>query len=218
MTVSRCRYALDEKIFQEFNDVGFPAAKVLEGIHAAREAGFEHVKVNTVVKRGINENQIVPLLEHFAGTGVIVRFIEYMDAGTSNGWRMNDVVPTSEVIRIVSERFKVTPLTPNYQSETAQRWRYGEGDDEFGCISSVTRPFCRNCSRARLSIEGAVYLCLFADRGFDIRTMLRGGASDEEIAEALGRIWTNRSNHYSELRMNGMPLPVKKVEMSYIGG
>ena len=210
--------ALDEKIFQEFNDVGFPAAKVLEGIHAAREAGFEHVKVNTVVKRGINENQIVPLLEHFAGTGVIVRFIEYMDAGTSNGWRMNDVVPTSEVIRIVSERFKVTPLTPNYQSETAQRWRYGEGDDEFGCISSVTRPFCRNCSRARLSIEGAVYLCLFADRGFDIRTMLRGGASDEEIAEALGRIWTNRSNHYSELRMNGMPLPVKKVEMSYIGG
>ncbi len=210
--------ALDEGIFQSFNDVGFPAARVLEGIRAAQDAGFKKIKVNTVVKRGVNENQIVPLLEHFAGTGVIVRFIEYMDAGTSNGWKMDEVVPTSEVIRIVQQRFSVRPLTPNYLSETAQRWAYGENGDEFGCISSVTRPFCRNCSRARLSIEGGVFLCLFADRGFDLKTLLRGGASDEEIAEALGRIWSGRADHYSELRQSGMPLSGHRLEMSYIGG
>ncbi|MCI5851310.1 MAG: GTP 3',8-cyclase MoaA [Sutterellaceae bacterium] len=210
--------AMDERIFQSFNDVGFPVAKVLEGIRAAQEAGFTKIKVNTVVKRGVNEGEIIPLLEHFKGTGIIVRFIEYMDAGSSNGWKMDQVVPTSEVLRIAGSRYKLRPLTPNYASETAQRWQYGEDGDEFGCISSVTRPFCRNCSRARLSIEGAVYLCLFAERGFDIRTMLRGGASDEEITEALGRIWSGRTDHYSELRQNGMPLPARKVEMSYIGG
>ena len=210
--------AISEEIFQRFNDVGFPAARVLDGIRAARDAGFRRIKVNTVVQKGVNEGEILPLLDHFRGTGVIVRFIEYMDAGTSNGWRMEQVMPSRDIVSIVRTRYPVTALTPNYASETAQRWKYGDGDDEFGCISSVTRPFCRDCSRIRLSIEGALYLCLFAGNGYDLRTLLRGGASDTEIDEAIGRIWTARDNRYSELRQTGAPLPRDKVEMSYIGG
>lgn len=209
--------AIDEAIFQGFNDVGFPASRVLASIEAAQAAGIQ-VKVNTVVKRGVNEGEILPILEHFRGTGVIPRFIEYMDVGTANGWRMTDVVPAAEIIAKVNERWPVEPLDANYPGETARRWRFKDGGGEFGCIASVTQAFCRECSRARLSMEGRLFLCLFATEGFDLRTMLRGGATDEEIDEALGRIWTAREDHYSELRSMGLAPDRPKVEMNYIGG
>lgn len=210
--------AIDEAIFQAFNDVGFPVAKVLDGIDAAIEAGFTGTKVNTVVKKGVNEDQTVPLLEHFQGTGISVRFIEYMDAGSSNGWRMDDVVTAGQILERVKSRFEVVPLAPRHPSDTAKRWRYGPGDDVFGCICSVSMPFCRHCTRLRLALNGTAYLCLFAENGVDLRTLFRGGASDTEIDEAVGRIWSARENRYSELRQSGIPLPRKKVEMSYIGG
>ena len=210
--------ALDEEVFQAINDVGFPAAKVLDGIEAAQEAGFTGTKVNTVVKKGLNEHQIVPLLERFQGSGISVRFIEYMDAGNSNGWRMDDVVSAEQILGIVRKRFDIAPLPPRDPSETARRWRYGKGDDVFGCICSVSMPFCRSCTRLRLSLNGCAYLCLFAESGVDLRTLFRGGASDAEIDEAVGRIWSARGNRYSELRGSGEPLPRSKVEMSYIGG
>lgn len=209
--------AMDETIFQSFNDVGFPAAKVLEAIDAAIEAGLK-VKVNTVVKRGVNEEEILKICERFRNTGVIPRFIEYMDVGSSNGWRMTDVVPSAEVVERIRSRYDVEPINPNYIGETATRWRYVDGSGEFGCISSVTRAFCRDCSRARISMEGRLYLCLFATEGYDLRTLLRGGATDFEIEEALGRIWSARENRYSELRALGLTPDRPKIEMSYIGG
>lgn len=209
--------AIDEAIFQGFNDVGFPAAKVLEGIEAALAEGFS-VKVNTVVKRGVNEAETVRIAERFRGTGVIPRFIEYMDAGTANGWRMTDVVPSRETLERIAEHWDVEPIDPNYPGETAERWRYSDGSGEFGLISSVTQPFCRECSRARLSMDGRLYLCLFADRGYDLRTMLRGGATEHELEEALGRIWNSRGDHYSELRSMGISPERQRIEMSYIGG
>ena len=208
---------MDEAIFQGFNDVGFPAAKVLEGIEYAAKLGFK-VKVNTVVKRGVNEGEILKICERFRDTGIIPRFIEYMDVGTANGWRMTDVVPSAEVVRIISEKWDVEPIGANYPGETASRWRYADGAGEFGCISSVTQAFCGECSRARLSMDGRLYLCLFATEGYDIRTMLRGGATDREIEEALGRIWAKRGDHYSELRSLGLAPERAKIEMSYIGG
>ncbi|MCI6529732.1 MAG: GTP 3',8-cyclase MoaA [Mesosutterella sp.] len=210
--------ALDEEIFQSLNDVGFPAAKVLDGIRAALEAGFENTKVNTVVKRGVNESQIIPLLEHFEGSGVSVRFIEYMDTGNSNGWRMNDVVTAAQILSIVRSRYDIEPVAPKNPSETATRWRYGRSGSEFGCICSVSAPFCRSCSRLRVSLDGTAYLCLFAESGVDLRTMMRAGGTDEELAQALGRIWSARDNHYSELRQSGPAQTGKRVEMSYIGG
>lgn len=209
--------ALDEAIFQGFNDVGFPAKRVLAGIDAALEAGIS-VKVNTVVKRGVNEGEIIPILEHFRHTGVIARFIEYMDVGTTNGWRMTDVVPASEIIAMVHKRWPIEPLEANYLGETARRWRFVDGGGEFGCIASVTQAFCRSCSRARLSMEGRLFLCLFATEGFDLRTMLRGGATDHEIDEAVARIWSARDNRYSELRSMGIAPDRPKIEMNYIGG
>ena len=209
--------AIDEAIFQGFNDVGFPAAKVLEAIDFACEQGFR-VKVNTVVKRGVNEHEIVRIAERFRNTGVIPRFIEYMDVGTANGWRMTDVVPSAEVVRRIAEHWDVEPIGANYLGETASRWRYKDGAGEFGCISSVTQAFCRDCSRARLSMDGRLFLCLFANQGYDLRTMLRGGATDEEIELALGRIWRQRDDHYSELRSLGLATDRPKVEMSFIGG
>ena len=209
--------AMDETIFQSFNDVGFPAAKVLEAIDAAIEAGLK-VKVNTVVKRGVNEEEILKICERFRNTSVIPRFIEYMDVGSSNGWRMTDVVPSAEVVERIRSRYDVEPINPNYIGETATRWRYADGSGEFGCISSVTRAFCRDCSRARISMEGRLYLCLFATEGYDLRTLLRGGATDFEIEEALGRIWSARENRYSELRALGLTPDRPKIEMSYIGG
>ena len=181
--------ALDEGIFQGFNDVGFPAAKVLDNIRLAADMGFR-VKINTVVKRGVNESEIVRICEHYRHTGIIPRFIEYMDVGTSNGWRMTDVVPSAEVVGMIRAKWPVEPVGANYPGETASRWRYLDGAGEFGCISSVTQAFCGECSRARLSMDGRLYLCLFATEGYDIRTMLRGGATDFEIEQALGRIWS----------------------------
>ena len=209
--------ALDEGIFQGFNDVGFPAAKVLDNIRLAADMGFR-VKINTVVKRGVNESEIVRICEHFRYTGIIPRFIEYMDVGTSNGWRMTDVVPSAEVVGMIRAKWPVEPVGANYPGETASRWRYLDGAGEFGCISSVTQAFCGECSRARLSMDGRLYLCLFATEGYDIRTMLRGGATDFEIEQALGRIWSARDNHYSELRSLGLAPERAKIEMSYIGG
>ena len=175
--------ALSEPLFQSINDVGFPAAKVLEGIDAARAAGLS-VKVNTVVKRGMNEGEVLPLCEHFRNTGIVLRFIEYMDAGTANGWRMDEVVPSSELVQKISAKWPLKPVDACYRGEVASRWAYADGAGEVGFISSVTQAFCRDCTRARLSVEGGLFLCLFADRGYDIRTMLRGGATDEEILEA----------------------------------
>ena len=197
--------------------MGFPAAKVLDNIRLAADTGFR-VKINTVVKRGVNESEIVRICEHFRHTGIIPRFIEYMDVGTSNGWRMTDVVPSAEVVGMIRAKWPVEPVGANYPGETASRWRYLDGAGEFGCISSVTQAFCGECSRARLSMDGRLYLCLFATEGYDIRTMLRGGATDFEIEQALGRIWSARDNHYSELRSLGLAPERAKIEMSYIGG
>ena len=209
--------ALDEKLFQSINDVGFPASKVLEGIEAAAAAGIA-VKVNTVLKRGMNEKEIIPLAEKFRGTGIILRFIEYMDAGTANGWRMDDVISSAEAVEIIRRVHPIEPLEANYRGETASRWRYVDGAGEIGFISSVTNAFCRDCTRVRLSVEGSLVMCLFADRGYDLRTMLRGGATDEEIALAIARLWTARTDHYSEIRLSQTNRPRAKVEMQYIGG
>lgn len=209
--------AINEAIFQGFNDVGYPAAKVLAAIDAALDAGLP-VKVNTVVKRGVNEEEAVRICERFRSTPVVPRFIEYMDVGTANGWRMTDVVPSHELLQRIAEHWPVEPVGAHYPGETATRWRYLDGQGEFGLISSVTQAFCRSCSRVRLSMEGRLYLCLFASVGFDLRTMLRGGCTDAELEEALGRIWTARENRYSELRSLGIAPDRPKIEMNYIGG
>ena len=208
--------ALNEELFQAINDVGFAAADVIKGIEAAQAAGLS-VKVNTVVKRRMNEGEILPLAEHFRNTGVTLRFIEYMDAGTANGWRMDDVVPTSEIVKTIGDVWPMLPSKASYRGEVADRWHYLDGAGEVGFISSVTQAFCRDCTRARLSVEGGLFLCLFADRGYDIRTMLRGGASVEEIEEAVARIWTARDNHYSEIRSEAT-VKRDRIEMQYIGG
>ncbi len=209
--------ALDEALFQSINDVGFPAAKVLEGIEAARDAGLS-VKVNTVLKRGMNEGEILPLAAHFRNTGIVLRFIEYMDAGTANGWRMDDVVSSAEAAAVINRVYPIEPVEPNYRGETARRWRYLDGAGEIGFISSVTQAFCRDCSRVRLSVEGSLVMCLFADRGYDLRTMLRGGATDEEISLAIARLWCARDDHYSEIRLSQTAPRRARVEMQYIGG
>jgi cyclic pyranopterin phosphate synthase len=213
--------ALDDGIFRAMNDADFPVAKVLEGIDAAAEAGLGPVKINMVVKRGINEHEILPMARHFKGSGHILRFIEYMDVGHTNGWRMDDVVPSAEVLRIVGGALPLAPLDPNYVGEVAERWRYtdagNENAGEIGVISSVTQAFCRDCTRARLSTEGKLYTCLFATQGFDLRALLRDGSSDERISDAIAAIWLQRADRYSEIRSeHTSALP--KIEMSYIGG
>jgi cyclic pyranopterin phosphate synthase len=211
--------ALDDTVFRRMNDVDFPVASVLAGIEAAHKVGLGPIKVNMVVKRGTNEHQIVPLAEHFRGTGVVLRFIEYMDVGTSNGWRMDDVVPSAELFERLNAAHALEPLEPNAVGETAERWRYCDGAGEVGFISSVTRAFCRDCNRARLSTEGQLYLCLFASHGHDLRALVRGGASDEQIASAIGAIWHQREDRYSELRgAASAPTGERRVEMHYIGG
>lgn len=212
---------MDDAIFRRMNDVDFPVADVLEGIEIARQVGLGPIKVNMVVKRGTNDREIVPMARHFHGSDIIVRFIEFMDVGTSNGWRMDEVLPSSEVIERIHAELPLVALEPNYPGETAQRWRYADGGGEIGVISSVTRAFCSTCTRARLSTEGKLYLCLFADSGFDLRTLLRDGHSDEEITAAIGHIWHQRTDRYSAQRASGAgpaSAPRDKVEMSYIGG
>jgi GTP 3',8-cyclase len=209
--------SLDDATFRAMNDVDFPVARVLAGIDAALAAGLDPVKVNVVVKRGANEDGVVPMARAFRGTGVVVRFIEYMDVGHTNGWRLDDVVPAAEVVAAIDDEYPLEPVEPGYRGEVASRWRYRDGSGEVGVISSVTQPFCRDCTRARLSADGRLYTCLFAVRGHDLRGLLRGGASDEELTAALRGIWGARTDHYSELR-SAETAGLEKVEMSYIGG
>src|SRR5213083_669250 len=206
--------SVDDATFRALNDVDFPVDRVLEGIDAAAAAGLR-VKVNAVVKRGANDDGIVALAERFRGTGHVLRFIEYMDVGHSNGWRLDDVVPAEEIVRRIDEVWPLETLEPARADETARRWRYRDGAGEIGVIASVTQPFCGDCSRARLSAEGRLYTCLFGVRGHDLRALVRGGASDEDLGEAVGAIWARRTDRYSEIRSaNTVDLP--KVEMSYI--
>jgi cyclic pyranopterin phosphate synthase len=199
------------------NDVDFPVAKVLEGIDAAADAGLAPLKINMVVKRGMNEASIVPLARRFKGTGHIVRFIEFMDVGATNGWRMDDVVPASEIVARIGEELPLVEADPNYRGEVAERWAYADGSGEVGVIASVTQAFCRDCTRARLSTEGRLFTCLFANEGFDLREVIRGGGDDEALKRAVAAIWRQRDDRYSEIR-TGNTTGRPKVEMSYIGG
>lgn len=209
--------ALDDPTFMRMNDVGFPAARVLDGIAAAEAAGLGPIKINAVIRRGINEHAVLQLAEHFRGTGTSVRFIEYMDVGHSNGWRLDEVVPAEEIVAAIDARWPLEPVDPGYRGEVAQRWRYRDGAGEIGVVSSVTQPFCGDCTRARLSADGSLYTCLFATAGHDLRPVLRSAATDAELTDALRAIWSGRSDRYSELRtLDTVELP--KVEMSFIGG
>jgi cyclic pyranopterin phosphate synthase len=208
--------SVDDEAFRALNDVDFPVQKVLEGIDAAAAAGLR-VKVNAVVKRGANDDGLVALAEQFRGTGHTLRFIEYMDVGNTNGWRLDDVVSSDEIVATIGAVHPLEPVAPDRPDETARRWRYRDGAGEIGVIASVTKPFCGGCSRARLSAEGRLHTCLFAQKGHDLRAPLRLGASDEELAGLLRGIWTRRSDRYSELR-TAETSALPKVEMSYIGG
>jgi cyclic pyranopterin phosphate synthase len=210
--------AMDDSTFRAMNDVDFPVDRVLEGIEAARTAGLP-VKVNCVVKRGVNEDQIVPMARYFRETGDTLRFIEYMDVGATNGWRMDDVVPATEIVATVNAAFPVQPADAQYRGEVAKRWQYADGKGEVGIIASVTQPFCSDCTRSRISAEGKLYTCLFAVRGHDLRALIRSGATDEEISVRLAEIWKVRGDRYSELRSEATNLDdTPRVEMSYIGG
>jgi len=209
--------SLDDAVFKAMNDVDFPVAKVLAGIAAAAAVGLAPIKINMVVKRGMNEHSIVPMARHFKGTGHILRFIEYMDVGHTNGWRLDDVVSAAEIISTLDAELPLEPVAPNYHGEVAKRWRYRDGSGEIGVIASVTQAFCRDCTRARLSPEGLLYTCLFGLSGFDLRARVRGGASDEELTRAIGRVWQVRGDRYSEIR-SAATVHLPKVEMSHIGG
>jgi len=199
------------------SDTKVPVRHVLDGIAAAQDAGFSGIKVNCVVRRGVNEDQILPLARYGRERGLIVRFIEFMDVGTTNGWRMEEVVPSRDVLARIAGEFPLEPLEPGYAGEVAQRWRYGDGEGEIGVISSVSQPFCRTCTRARLSAIGELYTCLFAASGTDVRRWLRDGTDDEELRARLAAVWSGRSDRYSELRTE-QTASARKVEMSYIGG
>ncbi len=209
--------ALDDAIFRRMNDVDFPVARVLDGIDAAAAAGLAPIKINMVVKRGTNDGEILSMARHFRGSGHILRFIEYMDVGSSNRWRMDEVVPAAEIVRRIGAVFPIEPVAPGYAGEVAERWRYCDGTGEIGVIASVTQAFCASCTRIRLSTEGKLYTCLFAQHGHDLRQMLRNGNSDEEIAAAIVAIWRVREDRYSEIR-TAETAALQKIEMSYIGG
>ena len=209
--------SLDNEVFQAMNDVNFPVERVIRGMDAAAAAGLEPVKVNMVVKRGLNEDSILPMARFFREKGYILRFIEYMDVGHTNGWRMDDVVPAAEIIKRINAEMPLEPVDPNYTGEVAERWCYKDGGGELGVIASVTQAFCRTCNRARLSAEGKLYTCLFAVKGHDLRSLLRGGATDQEISDAIARVWHKRTDRYSELRSENT-VKLAKVEMSHIGG
>ncbi len=209
--------ALDDATFEAMNDVGFPVARVLAGIDAAAVAGLTPVKVNMVVKRGVNDHAITQMADGFRDTGHIVRFIEYMDVGTTNGWRMDDVVSVADIVAAIDARWPLEPLAPNYPGEVASRYRYRDGGGEIGVIASVTQPFCGACTRARLSAEGRLYTCLFANEGHDLRALVRSTASDEDVIETVRSVWGRRADRYSELR-HARTAMQPKIEMSYIGG
>ena len=212
--------ALDEKTFQRVNDVEFPVGRVLQGIEHAQAAGFDSVKINAVIRRGLNEHSVLHLADHFRGTDIILRFIEFMDVGSTNQWQFDEVVSARQMADIIHAEFPIAPVSPNYRGEVAKRWRYLDGAGEVGFIASVTEPFCGDCARARLSAVGKVYTCLFATESHDLRELIREGASDKALAQRIHAIWANRVDRYSELRSN---MPVKtnrahRVEMSHIGG
>ena len=209
--------SLDNDVFKAMNDVDFPVARVLEGIEAAADAGLGPIKINTVLKRGVNENGILPLARYFHGTGHILRFIEYMDVGTTNGWRLDDVVPAREIVAAIDAELPLEPVDPNYHGEVANRYRYKDGGGEVGIIASVTQSFCSSCTRARISAEGKLYTCLFAAKGHDLRALMRSGASDDDVARAISSVWRVRDDRYSDVRASETA-GLEKIEMSYIGG
>jgi GTP 3',8-cyclase len=209
--------SLEDDTFAAMNDVGFPVTRVLDGIDAAAAVGLSPVKINMVVKRDANDNSIVPMADHFRHSGHILRFIEYMDVGTTNGWRLDDVVPATDIHHAINAKWPLEPLPANYPGEVANRYRYKDGTGEIGLIASVTQPFCGSCTRARLSADGKLHTCLFANHGHDLRAMLRNGATDNELRERLRSIWTDRADRYSEAR-TAQTAPAGKIEMSYIGG
>jgi cyclic pyranopterin phosphate synthase len=208
---------LDDTVFRRMNDVDFPVSSVLAGIEAAAAAGLAPVKVNMVVQRRVNDDQILPMARHFKGSGHILRFIEFMDVGSSNGWRLDDVVSAAEIVRRIDAEFPLRSLEANYSGEVAERWEYQDGSGEIGVIASVTQAFCSDCTRARLSTDGKLYLCLFAQHGFDLRALLRSDADEAQISTAVANIWRTRADRYSELRGEATA-GLKKIEMSYIGG
>ena len=216
---------LDDATFKRMNDVDFPVTDVLEGIATARAVGLgvdpfgqpSGIKINMVVKRGTNDDQIVPMARHFRGSGIPLRFIEYMDVGATNGWRMDDVMTAKQIVAAIDAEMPLEQCDPNYRGEVAERWRYRDGSGEIGVIASVTQAFCRDCTRARLSTEGQLFTCLFATEGHEFKSLLRGGADDAAIAQKIASIWSARGDRYSEIR-TAATVPLKKVEMSYIGG
>ena len=213
--------SLDDELFQRMNDVRFPVSRVLEGIDAAHAAGLGPIKLNMVVKRGLNDGEIVSMASRFKGTPYTLRFIEYMDVGTSNGWSLDEVVPSAEIVARIGAEHPLEPAAPTAPGETAARWRYADGSGEIGVISSVTNAFCGTCNRARISTEGKLFTCLFATEGHDLRALLRGGADDEQLAAAMASIWGSRDDRYSEIRSSLTPELREKrnrIEMSYIGG
>jgi cyclic pyranopterin phosphate synthase len=212
--------ALDDRVFRAMNDVDFPVGEVLDGIAAARAAGLAPIKVNMVVQRGVNDHEVLRMAEHFRHSGTVLRFIEYMDVGATNGWRMDQVLPSAELLQRLQSAWPLQPLDATVPGETAERWRYADGGGEIGLISSVTKAFCGDCNRARLSTEGKLFMCLFASSGHDLRALLRGGRSDEEISTVIDELWSVRDDRYSELRgaqLAGGPIE-RRVEMHYIGG
>ncbi|HTQ01312.1 MAG TPA: GTP 3',8-cyclase MoaA [Casimicrobiaceae bacterium] len=209
--------SLDDATFRAMNDVDFPVGKVLEGIDAAADAGLAPLKINMVVKRGTNEGSIVPMARRFRGTGHVVRFIEYMDVGATNGWRMDEVVPARDVVAMIHAQMPLVCADPHYRGEVAERWTYADGSGEIGVIASVTQAFCRDCTRARLSTEGQLYTCLFANDGFDLREIIRGGGDEDHLRRVIAAIWRQREDRYSEIR-TAQTARAPKVEMSYIGG
>lgn len=213
--------SLDDARFREMNDVEFPLEKVLHGIEVAHEVGLGPIKINMVVKRGQNDDDIVPMARHFKGSPYILRFIEYMDVGSSNGWKLDEVVPSAEVIERINQELPLEEVAPNYNGEVSARWRYRDGRGEIGVISSVTQSFCRSCTRVRVSTEGKLFTCLFATDGHDLRAIMRGGGTDEQLATVMAHIWRERTDRYSDLRSahtNSFRATGKKIEMSYIGG
>ena len=212
---------LDDATFRAMNDVDFPVANVLRGIEAAQAAGLGPIKINMVVKRGTNEHEILPMARHFKGSGIVLRLIEYMDVGATNGWRRGEVLPSAEVVKRIHRELPLVQLDPSAPGETAERWGYADGSGEIGVISSVTQAFCGDCNRARLSTEGQLYLCLFATRGYDLRHLIRGDASDADLASFIAAIWQGRSDRYSQLRsslQSDALASERRIEMSYIGG
>lgn len=209
--------SLNEKTFRAMNDVDFPVAKVLDAINEAFDAGLGPIKINMVVKRGVNDHEIIDMARHFRGTPHIVRFIEFMDVGATNGWRMDDVIPSAEIVKRISAEFPLVAVDANYNGEVAERWRYSDGAGEIGVISSVTQAFCATCTRARLSTDGQLFTCLFAEKGYDLKTMLRNENHDDTIRDALTAIWQHRADRYSEIR-TADTAKARKVEMSFIGG